>query len=110
MCGCASWCGSCFAFEPTLCVGRLVCPSSILQRAELAFPGEGVGDDGCEIIELRPPPQQLSGAVGLRHDPGRIAGSAASAIDTKVHARHAFDRVDDVKHGESVAVAAVERR
>src|SRR5258708_34682168 len=110
MCGCASWCGSLYDFAPPLGVWRLVCPSSILQRAELAFPGEGVGDDGCEIVELRPPPQQLPGAVGLRHDPGRIAGSAASAIDSKIHARHAFDGFDDVKHGESVAVAAVERR
>jgi hypothetical protein len=62
--------------------------SSILQRAELAFPGEGVGDDGCEIVELRPPPQQVRGAVGLRHDPGRIAGSSAGAVDAKIHARH----------------------
>jgi hypothetical protein len=64
---------------------------SILQRAELAFPGEGVGHDGCKAVELRLPPQQLASSVGLRHDPCRIAGTWAGAIDTKIHARHAFD-------------------
>src|SRR5262245_5587880 len=82
---------------------------SILQHAELALPGEGVGHDGCEVVELRLPPEQFPGAVGLRHDPCRIAGPWAGAIDTKIHAGHALDRIDDLKHGESVAVAAVER-
>src|SRR5260370_31398829 len=55
-----SLCASCWAARLTL---------SILKRAKLALPGEGVGHNGCEVVELGLPPQQFPGAVGFRHDP-----------------------------------------
>jgi hypothetical protein len=85
-------------------------PWPILKRAELMLLGDGVTYDGREVIELRLSSQQLAGAVRLRDDLYRVARPAADAIDTKIHVRHAFDRIDHVKHGESAAVAAVERR
>src|SRR5215831_3194403 len=85
------------------------CRSSILQRGELALPGECVGHDGGEIVELRPPPEQFFGAVRLRNDPYRIARSGTGVIDAKIDAGYAFDGTDHVEHGKSVAVAAVKR-
>jgi len=67
------------------------CRSSIVQRAELALPGERVGHDGGKIVELRLPPEQFAGAVGIRHDLRRVAGPRAGALDPKIDAGHALD-------------------
>src|ERR1700730_15022197 len=57
------------------------CRSSILQRAELALPGKRMGHNGREIVELRLPPEQFLGAVGLRHDLCWVARAGLGARD-----------------------------
>ena len=40
------------------------------------FPGERMGDDGVEILELRAPVERRADAVDIGHQRGRIAGRA----------------------------------
>ena len=79
------------------------------ERGELAFPGERMGDDGGEIVVLRPPSEHGRDAVRLRHDPGRIARPGAGAVDPEIDAGRRLTASITSKHREAVTVAAIER-
>ena len=46
------------------------------RQCELALPGERMGDDGVEIVQLRLPAEHHPDALGAGDDRGRIAGPA----------------------------------
>ena len=73
------------------------------------FPGQRVGDDGIEIVELRPPVERRVDARHIGDQRGRITGAAAGNLDGKFAPAGAAHRLDHLEYRMAVAVAAVER-
>src|SRR5487761_2623114 len=70
-----------------------------------AFPGEGMGDDGVEVLELRTPIERRTDAPDVGHQRRRIARPPAGDLDRKVAAAGALDRLDHLEHRRAVPIA-----
>jgi hypothetical protein len=80
-----------------------------LRTSQFLLPGEGVSDDGCEIIIPWCPPQHRAGAIGSRDDLSRIAGAARCDLDLEVDTRDALDHLNHLTHRETMTIAAIKR-
>src|SRR5262249_23739734 len=78
-------------------------------RQKLALPCQRVTHDGLQVVEIRLPFEQRTGTVGSRHDLCRVPGPPADERNLEVDARDALYGLDHLEHGETAAVAAIER-
>src|SRR6185369_17931752 len=74
-----------------------------------ALPCQRVRDDGREIVVSRLPSERRTRALACGHDLRRIARPASRELDLDIDARDPLHRLDHVEHGETAAVAAIER-
>src|SRR5262249_22220184 len=88
-------------------IGGFPVDSAIAGR-KLLFPGERVGDDSIEIVEMWFPVERRAGAVRGGDDLRRIAEPAWTKLDLEIDAGDALDGVDHLEHREAPPVAAIE--
>src|SRR6185437_6677579 len=77
---------------------------------KLRFEGERAFYNAVQIVELRPPAELATDALGARHEHRRIPGTARLLAHRKLLARDALDTRQDLAHAVAVPVAAVEHR
>src|SRR4029079_18954698 len=84
-------------------------PASASALQKSALPCQGMRDDGREIVELRLPSERGTRALACRDDLRGIARPAAGELDHEIDAGDPFHGLDHVEHGETAAVATIER-
>ena len=76
---------------------------------QFAFPGQGAGDNGIQVVIARLPAELAADAFGPRHQVGRIAGAARLFANIQGLTADILDHPQDFAHRIAVAVAHIER-
>src|SRR5689334_17968257 len=90
----------------------LIPPSNLrgLALGEATLPGEGLLDDGREVVVARRPAKPLADAVGPGDERGRVARPPWRDADREVDPGHALHHLDHLEHREAATIAAIEHQ